>query len=65
MAKAYDKDFLVAVYMARFLKMPNIAIETLCTLEENATKLYDKVGKTEFRKYADITPERIREYGSI
>lgn len=62
MAKAYDKDFLVAVYMAKFLKMPNIAIDTLCKLEENASALYDRVGKTEFRTYASITAETIREY---
>ena len=65
MAKAYDKDFLVSVYMSRFLNMPALSIESLCSLEENAIKLYDKVGKTEFRKYADITPERIREYATV
>jgi hypothetical protein len=58
----YNKDFLVEVYMSRFIHMPNITIETLCGLEGNAHKLYDKVGKNEFRKYADVTPARISEY---
>lgn len=62
MGKSYDKDFLVAVYMAKFLKMPNITIETLCNLEDNANKLYDRVGKTEFRTYASVTSEAIKEY---
>ena len=61
MAKAYTKEFLVEVYMSRFINLPSATVESLCTLEENAIKLYDRVGKDEFRKYADLTPERIRE----
>jgi hypothetical protein len=62
---AYGKDFLVEVYMSRFVKMPSITIEDLCKLKENATALYDRVGKTEFRKYADVTPERIKNYVAV
>lgn len=62
MAKAYDKEFLVSVYMDRFIKAGHIPIETLCELEENANALYDRVGKTEFRTYAEVTPEAIRSY---
>ncbi len=65
MAKAYDKDFLVAVYMHKYISCKFIPIETLCELEDNANKLYDRVGKTEFRTYADVTPERIREYNAL
>jgi hypothetical protein len=60
--KVYDKDFLVEVYMSRFVKMPNIEIDMLCKLEDNANKLFDRVGKDEFRKYSDVTPARIREF---
>lgn len=62
MAKAYDKEFLVAVYISRFAKSKIISIERLLNLEEQANQLYDKVGKTEFRKYANVTPEAIQEY---
>lgn len=62
MAKAYDKEFLVSVYMDRFIKTKSIPIETLCELEENANKLFDRVGKDSFRTYAEVTPETIRSY---
>lgn len=61
MAKAYDKDFLVAVYLSRFT---NIDINKLCELEDNANRLYDKVGKDEFRKYASVDAEAIRTYNA-
>ena len=63
--RVYNKEFLVKVYMSRFVKMPNIEIEALCTLEDNANKLFDKVGKDEFRKYADVTPARLREFQTV
>lgn len=62
MARVYDKEFLVAAYMSKFIKMPNIAIETLCNLEDNANKLFDRVGKTEFRQYASLDAAAIKEY---
>lgn len=62
MAKAYDKEFLVNVYIHRFINCPHITVDTLCKLEENANALYDRVGKIEFRKYASVTPEAIKEY---
>jgi hypothetical protein len=62
MAKAYTKEFLVAVYISRYAKCEHITIETLLKLEENANKLYDEKGRTEFRKYASVTPEAIQEY---
>lgn len=61
MAKAYDKDFLVSVYLSRFI---NIDINKLCELEDNANKFYDKVGKDEFRKYASVDAEAIRTYNA-
>lgn len=62
MSKAYDKEFLIAVYLERFF--PVATIESLAELERNARKLYNKVGRDEFRKWADVTPERIREYNA-
>ncbi len=62
MASLYDKEFLVAVYIHRFIHLSHLSIETLCKLEEDANNLYDRVGKTEFRKYASVTPEAIKEY---
>jgi len=61
MAKAYDKDFLVAAYLSRF----DIDVNVLSVLEENAIKLYDKVGKDEFRKYASLDAEAIRQYKAL
>ena len=58
----YSKHFLLDVYMSRFIRQSHITIETLCTLEENADKLYEKVGKTEFRKYASLDADAIKEY---
>jgi hypothetical protein len=58
----YDKDFLVAVFMHKYIKSGVIAIETLCDMEENAYKLYDRVGKDKFREYAAVTPQAIKEY---
>lgn len=62
MARGYDKDFLIDAYMSRFIKMANITIEVLCELEANAHKLYDRVGKDEFRVYASLDAAAIKEY---
>lgn len=61
MTKAYTKEFLIDVYLARFDEV-SLSYSQFNALKENAEKLYDKVGKTEFRKYADVTPERIKAY---
>jgi hypothetical protein len=58
----YSKQFLLDAYMSRFIKQPHITIETLCKLEENADALYEKVGKIEFRKYASLDADAIKEY---
>ena len=65
MAKSYDKDFLVTVYLSRFINgLPNLDVNNLCVLEANANKLYDKVGKERFRDYASVTPEEIRKFNA-
>lgn len=58
---AYSKEFLVEVYMHPFIK-GGIDIDSLVSLEENANKLYDRVGRDAFRVYASVTPEAIRQY---
>lgn len=60
MARGYDKEFLIAAYLHRFIK--HIPIETLCALEDNANTLYDKVGKDKFRDYASLDAQAIKEY---
>lgn len=54
----YTKEFLVDAYLSRFLKTANI--EILVQLEADAIKLYDRVGKDEFRKYASLDAEAIK-----
>lgn len=48
--------------MHPFIKALFIPIDALCTLEENAEKLYDRVGKDEFRTYASLDAEAVRKY---
>jgi len=62
MAVAYTKDFLVDAYLSRFLDLPSSTIEQLETLERNAQKLYDEVGRDKFRAYASLDAEAIRLY---
>lgn len=59
MAKAYTKEFIISVYLHRFVSLP---LDTVANLEHLANKLYDEVGKDKFRTYASVTPEAIREY---
>jgi hypothetical protein len=58
----YTKEFLVAAYLHRFLRVDGIEVEQLCTLEENASDLYDRVGKERFRVYASLDADAIRTY---
>ncbi len=65
MAKAYDKELLVNVYMSRFMTIENADIDVLVEVEQNANNFYDKVGKEEFRKWASVTAEEIRKYNAL
>lgn len=58
----YTKEFLIDAYMSRFIACDKIAIENLETLEQNAIKLYDEVGRDKFRVYASLDAEAIRVY---
>jgi hypothetical protein len=58
----YSKELIVGAYLHKFIHSGLVDIDTLVVLEDNANRFYDKVGKDEFRKYADVTPDRIREF---
>jgi hypothetical protein len=63
MASVYDKHFILAAYLHRFIiGLPDMQLETLEKMEQQASTFYDKVGKEEFRKYASVTPEAIKEF---
>lgn len=58
----YTKEFLIDVFMSRFLPYKNITIETLENLEALAIKLYDEKGRDEFRAYGSLDAQAIKEY---
>jgi hypothetical protein len=58
----YTKEFLVDVFMSRYVNCDNISIEKLEKLEKMALDLYDRVGRDQFRVYACLDAEAIREY---
>lgn len=60
MPQAYTKELLVSVYTDRYKEI--VSADRLATLEENANRLYDTVGRDKFRQYASVTPEAIREF---
>jgi hypothetical protein len=60
---AYTKEFLIEAYISRYLDVVE-DIDALCLLEENAVKLYDRVGRDEFRKYASLDAEAIRIFNN-
>lgn len=60
---AYTKEFLIEAYISRYLDVVE-DIDALCSLEENAVKLYDRVGRDEFRKYASLDAEAIRIFNN-
>lgn len=60
--KGYTKDFLIDAFMYKYIMSGVVSIETLCNIEENAHKLYDRVGKDKFREYAGLTAEAIKDY---
>lgn len=58
----YNKEFLIAAYMSRFIKCSLITIEQLERLEAQADKFYDEVGRDKFRVYASLDAEAIRVF---
>ena len=58
----YTKEFLIDVFMSRYLGCDHLSIEKLERLENMANDLYDRVGRDQFRVYACLDAEAIREY---
>lgn len=58
----YTKDFLIDAFMSRYVSCDGIPIEQLERLETMANDLYDRVGRDQFRVYACLDAEAIRQY---
>jgi hypothetical protein len=58
----YAKEFLIDAFMSRYIGCDHLSIEKLERLEKMANDLYDRVGRDQFRVYACLDAEAIREY---
>ena len=58
MATAYSKDFLISAYMFRFCEY-NIDTKSL---EDNAIRYFDEVGKDKFREAASLDAAEVSRY---
>lgn len=58
----YTKEFLIDVFMSRFLSCSMLTIEQLLRLEELANDCYDKYGRDKFREYASLDAAAIRAF---
>ena len=61
----YTKEFLVDAFMSRYVNCDSISIEKLEKLEQMALDLYDRAGRDQFRVYACLDAEAIREYKAL
>jgi hypothetical protein len=61
----YTREFLIDAFMSRYINCDNIDIEQLERLEKMACDLYDRVGRDQFRTYACLDAEAIREYKAM
>ena len=61
----YTKEFLIDAFMSRYINCDHLPIEKLERLEKMATDLYDRVGRDQFRVYACLDAEAIREYKAM
>jgi hypothetical protein len=62
---AYTKNFLIDAYMSRFIFSLVVPIEQLEALEELANKCYDQVGRDQFRVYASLDAQALRDYKKL
>jgi hypothetical protein len=60
----YTKEFLVDVYLSRFMNCSQVTPDQLEVLEHNANRFYDEVGRDKFRTYASVDAEAIKLYKS-
>ena len=58
----YTKEFLIDAFMSRYVNCNGIDIEQLERLEKMAIDLYDRVGRDQFRVYACLDAEALRQY---
>lgn len=58
----YTKQYLIDVYLDRFIHCAAITVDQVIALEKQAHEFYDRVGRETFRKYAGVTPEAIKQY---
>lgn len=58
MAKAYSREDIVEAALLRF----SLADIDLTKLEPMMYNFYDERGRDDFRKYASVDAERMREY---
>ena len=61
----YTKEFLIDAFMSRYVGCDHLSIEKLERLEIMANDLYDRVGRDQFRVYACLDAEAIREYKAM
>jgi len=58
----YTREFLIDAFMSRYINCDHLPIEKLERLEKMANNLYDRVGRDQFRVYACLDADAIREY---
>ena len=58
----YTREFLISVFMSRYIACNLITIEQLEHLEKITADLYDKVGRDKFRVYAALDADAIKTY---
>ena len=58
----YTKEFLIDAFMSRYINCDHLPIEKLKRLEKMTNNLYDRVGRDQFRVYACLDADAIREY---
>lgn len=58
----YSKEFLIDVFLSKYINCSIISVETIEKLERMATDLYDKVGRDKFRVYASVDAQAIKDY---
>ena len=59
MAAAYTREFLIEAFASRYEPLGLKAVESQYQL---AAKLYDSVGKDEFRRYCSLDAVALRAY---
>ena len=59
---AYTKEFLIEVFMSRYMESKTLTVEDLEFLESLASNYYDTVDKTTFRTYCGLDAAAISNF---